>query len=50
MNALELKAMIAGKRVPAPPTLFEKYPELRKFADAAEDFDNNADPQLPLLA
>jgi uncharacterized protein YecE (DUF72 family) len=36
-NALELKAMISGQRVPAPPTLIEKYPELRKFADAEED-------------
>ncbi len=37
VNALELKAMIGGKRVPAPFTLIEKYPELRKIADAAED-------------
>jgi uncharacterized protein YecE (DUF72 family) len=37
VNALELKAMISGKRVPAPPTLIEKYPELRNIADAAED-------------
>src|SRR6202790_4437995 len=33
VNALELKAMITGKRVQAPPTLIEKYPELRKIAD-----------------
>ena len=37
VNALELKAMISGKRVLAPPTLIEKYPELRRIADAAED-------------
>ncbi len=37
VNALELKAMISGKRVPAPPTLIEKYPELRRIADPAED-------------
>jgi uncharacterized protein YecE (DUF72 family) len=37
VNALELKSMITGKRVPAPPTLIQKYPELRKIADAAED-------------
>jgi uncharacterized protein YecE (DUF72 family) len=37
VNALELKAMISGKRVQAPPTLIQKYPELRKIADAAED-------------
>src|SRR6202451_2071938 len=46
VNALELKAMITGKRVLAPPTLVEKYPELRKFADAAEDFGGPAGPQL----
>jgi len=50
VNALELKAMISGKRVSAPPTLIKKYPELRKFADAAEDFGGPASPQLPLLA
>jgi uncharacterized protein YecE (DUF72 family) len=51
VNALELKAMVTGKRVPAPPTLIRKYPELRKFADPAEDFDEGrSDPQLPLLA
>ncbi len=37
VNALELKAMLTGKRVPAPPTLIQKYPELRNIADAAED-------------
>ena len=37
VNALELKAMITGKRVQAPPTLIQKYPELRNIADAAED-------------
>ncbi|HTW32030.1 MAG TPA: DUF72 domain-containing protein [Candidatus Sulfotelmatobacter sp.] len=41
-NALELKAMITGKRVYAPPTLIQKYPELRRFADPAEDFDPTA--------
>jgi uncharacterized protein YecE (DUF72 family) len=50
VNALELKAMIAGRRVPAPPTLIKKYPELRKYADAAEDIGGPASPQLPLLA
>jgi uncharacterized protein YecE (DUF72 family) len=50
-NALELKAMLSGKRVPAPPTLIKKYPELRRVADPAEDFAGGAtDPQLPLLA
>ena len=37
VNALELKAMITGKRVQAPPTLIEKYPELKNIADAVED-------------
>jgi uncharacterized protein YecE (DUF72 family) len=55
VNALELKAMIVGahtgKRVPAPPTLIEKYPELRRFADPAHDSDT-APPanQFSLLA
>src|SRR6266581_1170229 len=40
VNALELKAMVTGKRVPAPPTLVHKYPELRKFADPDEDGEN----------
>jgi uncharacterized protein YecE (DUF72 family) len=47
VNALELKAMLMGKRVPAPPTLLQKYPELRRFADPDEDAE--APPQLPLL-
>ena len=42
VNALELKSMLTGRRVPAPLTLIEKYPELRKIADPAED------DQLPL--
>ena len=46
VNALELKAMVTGKRVPAPPTLIQKYPELRRFADPGE----GTSPQLPLLA
>jgi len=51
VNALELKSMVTGKRVAAPPTLIQKYPELRKFADPAEDFDEDAsNPQLPLRA
>jgi uncharacterized protein YecE (DUF72 family) len=51
VNALELKAMVTGKRVPAPPTLVQKYPELRRFADPAEDFGGpESGPQLPLLA
>jgi len=51
VNALELKAMVTGKRVSAPPTLIQKYPELRRFADPADDSDG-APPgdQLSLLA
>jgi uncharacterized protein YecE (DUF72 family) len=33
VNAIELKAMIGGKRMLAPPSLIQRYPELRKFAD-----------------
>jgi uncharacterized protein YecE (DUF72 family) len=51
VNALELKAMVSGKRVPAPPMLIKEYPELRRFADPAEDIGGDlSDPQLPLLA
>jgi uncharacterized protein YecE (DUF72 family) len=49
VNALELKAMVSGKRVAAPPTLIKKYPELRKFADPAEDLGDGG-LQMPLLA
>lgn len=50
VNALELKAMIGGKRVPAPPTLIEKYPQLRKVADPRDDSSEAGDSQLSLLA
>jgi uncharacterized protein YecE (DUF72 family) len=50
VNALELKAMISGKRVLAPPTLIQKYPELRRVADPAGDFGEDLNPQLPLRA
>jgi len=50
VNAIELKSMISGKRVVAPPTLIQKYPELRKFADPSEEGDEPRAPQLPLLA
>jgi hypothetical protein len=51
VNAIELKAMITGKRVAAPATLIQKYPELRKFADPDEGA-SGAGPggQLSLLA
>jgi uncharacterized protein YecE (DUF72 family) len=44
VNALQLKAILTGKRVAAPPTLIQKYPELRKFADPWDDL--NSGPQL----
>ena len=50
VNALELKAMISGKRVPAPPTLIQKYPELRGVADSAEDWGEGFSPELQLRA
>jgi uncharacterized protein YecE (DUF72 family) len=50
VNALELKAMMSGKRVLAPPTLIQKYPELRKIADASEDFGEDRGGMLPLRA
>ena len=49
VNALELKAMISGRRVLAPPTLIKKYPRLKKIADP-EDDSGEFGPQLPLRA
>src|SRR5246127_427571 len=46
-NALELKSMLSGKRVKAPPELINTYPELKKFADPHHEA---ADPNLSLLA
>jgi len=51
VNAIELKSMLTGKRVGAPPTLIGRYPELRKFADPLEDNDNaGSGSQMTLLA
>jgi uncharacterized protein YecE (DUF72 family) len=50
VNALELKAMVTRKRVAAPPTLIQRYPELRRFADPADDAGEGSGPQLSLLA
>ena len=50
VNALELKAMISGQRVLAPPTLMQKYPELKNVADSAEDSGAEFGPTLPLRA
>ncbi len=48
VNAIELKSMITRTRVGAPPTLIQKYPELRKFADPVED-ESGASGQMSLL-
>jgi uncharacterized protein YecE (DUF72 family) len=49
VNALELKAMISGHRVLAPPTLIERYPELRRIADpAADSGETNSLLEFPL--
>ena len=50
VNALELKSMVTGKRVAAPPTLIQNYPELRKFADPVEDPEASSGSQMSLLA
>jgi uncharacterized protein YecE (DUF72 family) len=51
VNAIELKSMLTGKRVSAPPTLLQTYSDLRRCADPADDTDNpSAGDQLSLLA
>lgn len=51
VNAIELKSMLTGKRVSAPPTLLQTYSDLRRYADPADDSDNpDASGQLSLLA
>jgi uncharacterized protein YecE (DUF72 family) len=50
VNALELKSMLVGRKVAAPPSLIEKYPELRKFADPSENGESAPGDQLSLLA
>lgn len=50
VNAIELKSMLAGRKVVAPPSLIDKYPELRKFADPSEDGGAAPGDQLSLLA
>ena len=47
VNALELKSMLTGTRVKAPPDLLDTYPELKKFADPDHEA---ADGNLSLLA
>jgi len=51
VNAIELKSMLSGKRVSAPPTLLQTYSDLRRYADPADDTDNpDASGHLSLLA
>ncbi len=47
VNALQLKSMLTGKRVKAPPPLLHRYPELKNVADPGED---ETDPHFSLLA
>jgi uncharacterized protein YecE (DUF72 family) len=47
VNALEMKYLLSGKRVTAPPTLIRHYPVLAKIADPAQE---DVDPNLSLLA
>ena len=46
VNGLQLKHMLTGRRVKAPETLLQHYPELKSIADPLPD----ASPELPLLA
>jgi uncharacterized protein YecE (DUF72 family) len=51
VNALELKALLTEKRVLAPRTLIEHYPEMRNIADPAQDSgEETSGSQLSLLA
>jgi uncharacterized protein YecE (DUF72 family) len=45
VNGLELKSLLTGKRVLAPPELIHHYPELKTYADPAEDDES---PNLSL--
>ena len=47
VNALQLKSMLSGNRVKAPEPLLRRYPDLKKFADPADDL---SDTNLSLLA
>jgi uncharacterized protein YecE (DUF72 family) len=49
VNALQLKNMLTGRRVLAPETLLENYPDLRKIADPLGE-GHPPQENLPLLA
>jgi len=40
VNALELRYLLSGKKVPAPETLVKSYPELREMVEM-EDADGD---------
>jgi uncharacterized protein YecE (DUF72 family) len=40
VNAIEMKSLLSGKKVPAPSSLIEHYPALKKYAEPAEEPDN----------
>ena len=46
VNALEIKSILAGKKVPAPLPLFEKYPQLEALTVAAEVGGQSKDSTL----
>lgn len=46
VNALEIKSILNGKRVPAPLPLFDKYPELEAVAVAETPQDLTSEPRL----
>ena len=46
VNALEIKSILAGKKVPAPLPLFEKYPQLEAVTVAAEVRGHSKDSTL----
>lgn len=47
VNAIQLKSLMTGQRIKAPPPLLLRYPELNKIADQLPD---TSDPNLSLLA
>ena len=46
VNALEIKSILDGNKVPAPAPLFEKYPHLNEVAVPKETSDETRDPTL----
>lgn len=46
VNALEIRSILDGNKVPAPAPLFEKYPQLNEVAVPRETSDETRDPTL----